>query len=163
VIDPGSYVYTSDPTERNRFRSTAYHSTLRLDGGEQNELWTDDLFAMDDRARAEALSSDATSFEGRHHGFPGATHTRRIELLDNGLLIRDTISSSAGHEVEWTFPLAPGAERHVEIQAEGLDFRPENGSYSPRYGVREPTTFLRARRRSRPGEDVTEIRVRASG
>jgi Heparinase II/III-like protein/Heparinase II/III N-terminus len=163
VIDPGSYVYTSGPAERNRFRSTAYHSTLRLDGGEQNELRTDDLFSMDDRARAEALSSDATSFEGRHHGFPGATHTRRIELLDDGLLIRDTISSPAGHEAQWTFPLAPGAERHVEIQGEGLDFRPEDGGYSPRYGVRESTTFLRARRRSRPGEDVTEIRVRASG
>jgi hypothetical protein len=163
VIDPGSYVYTSAPAERNRFRSTAYHSTLRLDGGEQNELRTDDVFAMDDRARAEALSWDATSFEGRHHGFPGATYTRRIELLDDGLLIRDTISSPVGHEAEWTFPLAPGAERYVEIQGEGLEFRPEDGWYSPRYGVRESTTFLRARRRSRPGEDVTEIRVRASG
>jgi hypothetical protein len=163
VVDPGSYVYTSDPAERNRFRSTAYHATLRLDSGEQNELRTDDLFSMDDRARGEALSSDATSFEGRHHGFPGATHTRRIELLEDGLLIHDTISSHVGHEVEWTFPLAPGAERHLEIQCAGLDFRPKDGWYSPRYGVREPTTFLRAGRRSRPGEDVTEIRVRASG
>ncbi len=93
VIDPGSYVYTSSPAERNRFRSTAYHSTLRLDGAEQNELRTDDLFSMEDRARAEATAWDGRSFEGRHHGFPDATHTRRIELVDDGLLIRDTISS----------------------------------------------------------------------
>ena len=161
VIDPGSYVYTSGPAERNQFRSTAYHSTLRLDGGEQNELRTDDLFLMDDRARAEATAWDDTSFEGRQHGFPGATHTRRIELLADGLLIRDTISSTAEHEVEWTFPLAPGAERYVEIRADGLQFRPEQGWYSPSYGVREQTTFLRARRRSKAGEDVTQIRVRA--
>ena len=80
VVDPGTYVYTPDPVERNRFRSTAFHATLRVGGAEQNELRTDDLFAMADRARAEALSWDASSFEGRHHGFPGATHTRRIEL-----------------------------------------------------------------------------------
>jgi Heparinase II/III-like protein/Heparinase II/III N-terminus len=161
VIDPGSYVYTSRPAERNRFRSTAYHSTLSLDGNEQNELRTDDLFSMDDRTRAEAISSDEMSFEGRHHGFPSATHKRRIELLTDGLAIRDTISAPVDHEVEWTFPLAPGAEHYVEIRAEGLEFHPEEGWYSPRYGVREATTFLRARRRSRAGEDTTEISVRA--
>jgi hypothetical protein len=161
VTDPGSYVYTSGPAERNQFRSTAYHSTVRLDGGEQNELRTDDLFSMDDRARAEATAWDDTFFEGRHHGFPGATHIRRIELVGDGLLIRDTISSQVAHEVEWTFPLAPGAERHVEIRAEGLKFLREGGWYSPRYGIREPTTFLRARRRSRAGDDVTKIHIRA--
>ena len=115
---------------------------------------------MDDRARAEALAWDATSFEGRHHGFPGATHTRRLELGDGELRIRDTVSSPAAQELEWTFPLAPGAEDKLEVTGEGLEFRPEPGWYSPRYGVAEPATFLRARRRSRPGEDVTEIRVR---
>ena len=161
VIDPGSYVYTSDPVERNRFRSTAYHSTLSLDGNEQNDLRTDDLFLMHDRARAEATAWDDSSFEGKHRGFPGATHTRRIELLDDGVAVRDVISSATGHDVEWTFPLAPGADRHVEVSADGLEFRPEEGWYSPRYGVREPATFLRARRRSQPGDDVTEIRIRA--
>jgi hypothetical protein len=161
VIDPGSYVYTSRPAERNRFRSTAYHSTLSLDGREQNELRTDDLFSMEDRTQAEATAWDETSFEGRHHGFPGATHSRRIEIVADGLVITDTIDSKVGHEVEWTFPLAPGAERHVEIRAEGLELRPEEGWYAPRYGVREQTSFLRGRRRSQPGRDVTEIRVRA--
>jgi hypothetical protein len=161
VIDPGTYVYTADPVERNRFRSTAFHSTLRIDGLEQNELRDDDLFLVADRTRAEMLASDATSFEGRHHGFPGAIHTRRLELHGDELHVRDTVESAIGHELEWTFPLAPGAEDRLEISAEGLDFRPEQGWYSPRYGVRVPTTFLRARRRSQPGNDVTEIVVKA--
>ena len=37
VVDPGTYVYTADAAERNRFRSTAFHSTLRVGGSEQNE------------------------------------------------------------------------------------------------------------------------------
>jgi len=163
VVDPGTYVYTGDPQERNRFRATAYHSTLRVGGGEQNELHSDDLFLMKDRSRAEALDSGETAFEGRHHGFPGATHTRRLELVDGGLRIRDTVSSATVQELEWTFPLAPGAERKVEIAAEGLEFLAEPGWYSARYGVRVPTTFLRARRSSRAAEDVTELRVRVIG
>ncbi len=161
IIDPGTYVYTSDPVERNRFRSTAFHSTLRIDGLEQNELRSDDLFLMADRSRAERLASDATTFEGRHHGFPGSIHTRRLELHGDELHVRDTVESAAGHDLDWTFPLAPGAEDRVEVSAEGLDFRREEGWYSPRYGVRERTIFLRARRRSQPGNDVTEIVVRA--
>jgi hypothetical protein len=160
VIDPGTYVYTADAAERNRFRSTRFHSTLRIDSHEQNELREDDLFLMDDRTRAEMLASDATSFEGRHHGYPGATHTRRFELHGDELHVRDTVESANEHELEWTFPLAPGTEDRLEISAEGLDFRPEHGAYSPRYGVRVPTTFLRARRQSRPGNDVTEIVIR---
>ena len=161
IVDPGTYIYTADPVERNRFRSTRFHSTLRMDDLEQNELRSDDLFLMANRARAEMLASDAASFEGRHHGFPGATHTRRLELRGDELHIRDTVESAIEHDLEWTFPLAPGAEDRVEIEADGLDFRPEHGAYSPRYGVRVPATFLRARRRSQPGSDVTEIVIRA--
>jgi hypothetical protein len=154
-------VYTSDPVERNRFRSTAFHATLRVGGHEQNELRTDDLFSMTDRTNAEALSWDTTSFEGRHHGFPGATHTRRIDLVERELHIRDTVTSPEAQELEWTFPLAPGAEQRITVESESLQFVPEKGWYSPRYGVREPTTFLRARRLSRPGTDVTDIVLRA--
>jgi hypothetical protein len=159
VVDPGTYVYTPDPAERNRFRSTAFHATLRVDGAEQNELPTDDLFLMTDRAHAECLSADETSFEGRHRGFPGTTHTRRVELQEDGLVIRDTVSSPDEHELEWTFPLLPSGDTSLEVRADGLDFQPEQGWYSPRYGVREPTTFLRARRRSRPGDDVTVLTI----
>ena len=163
VVDPGTFVYTSDPVERNRFRSTAFHATVRVGGHEQNELRTDDLFAMTDRARAEALKWDSLAFEGRHHGFPGATHTRRIELGGREVRIRDTIAAPESQQLEWTFPIAPGAEGRVEVSAEGLEFHPEPGWYSPSYGVREPATFLRARRASAPGEDVTNLvlRVRA--
>jgi heparinase II/III-like protein len=161
IVDPGTYLYTADPQARNLFRSTSYHATLSVDGAEQNELRTDDLFAMKDRARAELLAWEDTALETRHHGFPEATHTRRVELAPGGLGIRDTITSAEARDLEWTFPLAPGAEDKIELSAEGLDFRPEAGWYSPSYGVRVPATFLRARRRSRPGADVTEIVVRA--
>ena len=184
VIDPGSYVYTADPIERNAFRSTAFHSTLQLDGEEQNPISTTALFAMEDRRRAEALAWEVTEagvvFVGRHHGYEHlespATHTRRFEIRGDTIAITDTVHSAGEHEAQWTFPLAPGdvvagpgrvharfdTGVELEIECPGLDFRSEAGWFSPSYGRRSPTSFVRARRRTRPGEDVTQITLRAS-
>lgn len=184
IIDPGSYVYTADPIERNRFRSTAYHSTLRIDGAEQNPLRLDSLFTMEDRRRAETTEWNPDpprpSFAGRHHGYralpAGAVHARRLELdIDAATLhIADTVLSCAAHELEWTFPLA-GCEAQasesvaiarfpsgpvLEIDAPGVELWIEHGWVSPSYGRRVRAPFVRGRRRSRPGTDVTQIAIR---
>ena len=73
VVDPGCYLYTADPAARNAFRSTAVHSTLQIDGAEQNELRRDRLFAMVDRARPTVVNwevgANSTTLTGRHRGF----------------------------------------------------------------------------------------------
>jgi hypothetical protein len=186
VLDPGSFLYTADPVERNRFRSTAFHSTLQIDGAEQNPLSERALFALEDRRRAEALSWATTNtsalFAGRHHGYADlpapAVHLRVLELDGPArvLKITDTVSSRGAHDLEWTFPLGlcsaeaarDGAsasfERgvHLEIESRGLDFRIEPGWLSPSYGRRIAVPFVRARRRSEPGKEVTELFLRVS-
>lgn len=183
IVDPGAYLYKSAPDERNRFRSTAYHSTLRIAGAEQNEMPLDLVFRMPDRSRAELLrweaDGDRAVFEGRHHGFevldPPATHTRRLEFdcRAGTVLIRDVVTCSGSHDLEWTFTLAPSravahdggataefGDATLTIEADGLDFAIEDGWISPSYGVRVPAPFVRARRRGRAGDDVTELRLR---
>jgi hypothetical protein len=181
IIDPGSYVYTADPAERTRFRSTAFHSTLQVDGAEQNPISEDSLFVMEDRRRAEAISWDPDvsrpSFVGRHFGYEALTdpitHTRRIELDGSTRTLRivDTVVSSGEHELEWTFPLAPcdvsasgsraearfPSGARLEVDAPGVELRVDGGWISPGYGRRAPTPFLRGKKRSRAGEDVTEF------
>lgn len=185
VVDPGSYLYTTDPVERNRFRSTAFHSTLQIDGAEQNPLEEGMLFAMEDRRQAEALEWDGdgggATFEGFHRGYESlsepATHRRRLELAADGarLTITDAVISSAGHEGLWTFPLAPSdvelrgdgvratflSGATLDVVATGLEFAVEDGWLSPSYGRRIPTPFVRARKRTAPGEDVTVITLKA--
>ena len=186
VVDPGSFLYTADPLERNRFRSTAFHSTLRIDGAEQNPISEDSLFTMEDRRHAEDLGwnpdSARPSFVGRHHGFEvlpdPATHVRKIELDVSAsvLVVTDTIVSGGPHEVEWTFTLGPCEVRasgsraearfpsgaQLEIDARGVSLRVDDGWLSPSYGRREPVPFVRGRKRTSAGEDVTELRLRIS-
>ncbi len=185
VVDPGTYSYYEDERLRLGLRSTAAHATLQVDGAEQNELPPYPRFPMGDRTHAELIDwaepAGRTVFAGRHHGYesldPPAVHERRIEL-DAGagmLLVRDTVESTGAHELSWTFPLAPGCEVSVEeggaearfgerrltVEAAGdVEFRVEEGWYSPSYGVRVRTPYLRARRRSAPGRDETEFRLR---
>jgi hypothetical protein len=184
IVDPGSYLYTADPVERDRFRSTAFHSTLTIDGGEQNPISPQTLFAMEDRRQAQALVWDADparpSFIGRHRGYESlpepATHTRRIELdvARRSLQIIDTVASTGPHELTWTFPLAPceatasGARANarfagdltLEIDAPEVELSVEDGWIAPSYGRRIPTSFVRGRRRSEAGENVTSITLR---
>ena len=35
LIDPGTFTYVADPAERNRFRGSAAHNTVRIDGRDQ--------------------------------------------------------------------------------------------------------------------------------
>jgi hypothetical protein len=181
VIDPGSYLYTADLEARARFRSTAFHGTLRIGEAEQNPIRVDAPFSLEDltRARCTAWTAgpDGAAFEGVHHGYerlePPATHTRRVELSEAGLSIRDVVSSTGEHELAWTFPLAPCDVRRapgravamferatLTIESEGLHFTVDEGWRSPSYGVREPTPFLRARRRSSAGTDETTFELR---
>jgi Heparinase II/III-like protein/Heparinase II/III N-terminus len=182
VIDPGSYLYTADLEARALFRSTGFHAALRIGGEEQNPLLRDAPFAMEDQTRAEAVAwkpgDTGAVFEGMHHGYerldPPATHIRRIELGKGRLSVRDTVLSQGAHDLEWTFPLAPcevsAAEgravaqfptARLEIESPGLRFEVEDGWYSPSYGVRIRTPFLRAERRGRPGCDETTFELRA--
>jgi hypothetical protein len=140
---------------------------------------------LTDRSRSEALEwsadGDRAAFAGRHHGYealdPPATHERRFEFSgsDRTLVIEDRVRSAGSHTLEWTFPLAPcdvevregGATARfhsglLEVEAPGLEFFVEPSFFSPSYGVRVETPFLKARRQGQAGEDVTTFRLRAS-
>jgi hypothetical protein len=174
VVDPGSYLYTADAVARNRFRSTAAHSTLQIDRAEQNELRAERLFALVDRARPEVLawetSRTSATLTGRHHGFEAlrapATHTRTIHLdaEKQTLEIVDEVVSDEAHELAWTFQMAPCSveitpdglvvahfpEVAMQIRGEGLIPTVEERWISPGYGTCGPAPAVRLHGRSRP-------------
>jgi heparinase II/III-like protein len=184
IEDPGTYTYYTDEELRMRFRSTAFHSTLRIDGAEQNELPPWPRFPMGDRTRAEAIEwsveDDRTVFVGRHHGFAvpprPALHERRLELnaAERALLVEDVVVSEHSHRLEWTFPLgrcdqvsvddgaavADFGEVRLTIAAPGVELAVEQGLYSPAYGVKEQRPFVTAKGSSSPGRHPTRFELR---
>lgn len=178
VVDPGSFCYTSDFAARNLFRGTAYHSTLMVDGVEQNEINPEWIFRMFEKADPEHLGlaeeGDWVAYRGRHRGYARldepVVHERRIRLdRASGLLvIEDRLEGSGEHALEWHFHLAPGVATELGepgmfklaagAQALALAHDPaleatvEGSSYSPSYGVRVPSRQLVLRERAAVSE-----------
>lgn len=167
-VDPGSYVYTSNPEMRNHFRSTAAHNTVVVDGVEQNEFKTEWLFRMFEKAIPEHVefvsNAESTRYRGRHHGYARlpqpVIHERALTLQhDSGVLsITDSFYGHGQHTMAWHFHCAPGISvtpsgagqcqlaagdsRWSLRFADALASSIAASWYSPSYGVRQPATVI---------------------
>jgi hypothetical protein len=118
IIDPGSYVYNLDRDARQRFRSTAYHSTVMIDGEEQNTTVSEMPFVLGDEAKPKVLEWQTTgardAVAAEHYGYtrlPDAvTHRRTVSFdkVQRYWTVVDELSGAARHEVRCSFHLAPG-------------------------------------------------------
>jgi hypothetical protein len=170
MVDPGSYLYTSNPDARNLFRSTAYHNTIQVDGDEQNDLRPDYLFRMFETSTVEHLlfedGADHVEYRGRHTGYERlpapVTHERtfRLSKRNGALTVADCLRGTGIHKLSWHFHLAPGID--VEILGDQairlvtpkgpwrlrldrtMTATVSDGWYSPSYGVRMPCRVVGA-------------------
>jgi hypothetical protein len=120
IVDPGSFVYTHNLNERHSFRSTAYHSTLQVDGVEQNTTEQAIPFIIGNEARPRALSWETTpeadSVTAEHYGYrrlpQPVTHRRavRFNKAERFWLIEDEIIGEGTHDLAFRFHCAPGLE-----------------------------------------------------
>jgi len=118
VVDPGTYVYTSDPAARNSFRSTASHNTVSVSAAEINPIAEQELFRLRQFARPRVevfeAGSELTRLVAVHDGFrrlePPVTHRRRFTLgrLRGALEIVDELLGRGDQQAESFLHLAPG-------------------------------------------------------
>jgi Heparinase II/III-like protein/Heparinase II/III N-terminus len=170
-IDPGTGCYTSDAGLRDRFRSTALHNTVTVDGRPSSV--TNGPFHWSQVANSRVLRWQTSAafdyFDGEHDGYRPITHRRRILAFHGDLLIvADTVDGSGTHETAIHWHIDPAWSAHVQgrrttLRRDGHDISltvPEGtveaftadrdsglGWHSPAYGRVEPATTLRVVRR----------------
>jgi hypothetical protein len=171
VTDCGAYLYTASREWRNRFRSTAFHNTIEVDGEELNRfIGPDALWQLHyDAAPHDIAWSPSTAgayFRGGHAGYRRLPFpvdvTREVFLPDCGgtAIVRDRIAGTGRHQMMWRFHLDPGiradevgaairlcaGSTEVWLRPESplpdLHLRLEPGWVSPSYGVRVPTSVV---------------------
>lgn len=129
LVDPGCFLYTSDPLAYTRFRSTLYHSTVRVDQAEQNRLIPGKLFCLHPDSRLHLLQweiggpMEHVSVE--HDGYgrlsDPVAHRRdvRADWSKRSWKVTDHLSASAGgsqtHRLEWALIFAA----HCSLQPAG--------------------------------------------
>ena len=119
VADRGTYVYARDPQERNARRGTTGHSTVQVDGLEQNRIVPGRLFALPDTARARIRRLEhREGFEiaaGEHRGYERAGVLRdQIQSLKK-VLERQKIISTEEVDQDVIGVVRQGADAAVEL------------------------------------------------
>ncbi|PYR42930.1 MAG: hypothetical protein DMF93_04440 [Acidobacteria bacterium] len=171
VTDCGAYLYTASREWRNRFRSTAFHNTVQVDGEELNRfIEPDALWQLHYDARPAGASLQtgprADCFRGAHRGYerlsPPISHTRLIaaDKAHPAVLIEDEIGGSGRHDLVWRFHLDPSVTAAIDrddvrlvcngrvvwfmpiASGDALSLSLEDGWVSPSYGVKVPATVL---------------------
>lgn len=118
IVDPGSYVYTADLRERQLFRSTAYHSTVEIDGLEQNTTNESIPFVIGNEAQPRIMSCKK-ELVAEHFGYQrlaeSVTHRRSIQFEQQSRYwsIEDNLSGAGTHQISFRFHFAPGLEVKV--------------------------------------------------
>lgn len=157
LLDPGTYLYTALPTQRNAFRSTHAHATLSAAPGEQNG-WLEGatgLFGLVRVASATVIEATSAYFVGEHNGF-AAPHRRSLSVGDQGFEVVDECLADTR---TLAFPLAPkvrawqddqgwlltAGDVQVRLEISGGRAELEEGAFSPGYGCKWKTRVIRVR------------------
>ena len=161
--DPGTFVYTGSERWRNRFRSTEYHNTVRIDGLDISEIRPGELFALGPNVRP--IVSEWTSSEekdllvARHRAYARLPepiiHTRTILFSKRKgyWTVEDLFQGSGEHRFEAFFNfeaqmklrieenriIATGGRAALAIvlqSSEGFQIKRTSRWVSPAYGTR---------------------------
>ena len=130
IVDPGTYVYSADLQMRHAFRSTAYHSTVKIDGEEQNTTDVNTPFVIGNEAQPRVLewqsTNDYDKVVAEHYGYHrlpvSVTHRRTVTFnkSERWWLIEDEFLGAGEHEFEIYFHFTDGLRfdvREGEIEA----------------------------------------------
>ena len=118
--DPGTYCYTASGQQRNLFRSTAYHNTVRIDGEEISEVNEGDLFAFASNVRPRVVLWESTAerdvLDAEHYAYrrlaSPITHRRVVALYkrEGYWIIRDIFTGEGNHRFEFFFNFDAGLD-----------------------------------------------------
>ena len=145
LIDPGTFCYVCP--ERDRFRGTAAHNTLQVDGRDQAQpkgpfAWTNLPETTVDRWHT---SETVDLFAGQHNGYYPVIHHRWVFGLKSKFwLVRDLVSGPGRHRLDISWHYID--ERDIAIlptAAHNWSQSTERWDWSPVYGKKEPAYVLR--------------------
>ena len=169
LVDPGTCCYISEGKDREKFRGTAAHNTLQVDGLDQAEPSSPFAWRMAPQVGVDRWVAGRTFdfFSGRHNGYrrlqEPVIHQRRVLYLKQKFwLVQDRALGDGEHQLALHWHMAPGNDHIVPSSedfvlqgegAQGLAFLlPKDhlwqqeimrGEVSAVYGRSEPGLVLR--------------------
>lgn len=119
IVDPGTYVYSADLQKRHEFRSTAYHSTVKIDDKEQNTTDPTTPFVIGNEAKPRVLEwktgKEMDKIVAEHYGYAPVIHRRSVTFnkRERSWLIDDEFFGEGEHVYEVRFHFDSGLDLNV--------------------------------------------------
>ncbi|MGA7764664.1 MAG: alginate lyase family protein [Candidatus Sulfotelmatobacter sp.] len=165
LLDPGTYEYVGEGGDRDLFRSTEMHNTLRVDGANQAETATPFAWKRLTQSKVEQWMKGkgfdlvVASHDGYQRLVPPVIHRRWVLSLKNGVyLVRDVVEGQGMHQLDVSWHLGQDMQLlrenlfRVKGTSQGLALLPAQGhgwaeevrkeDWSPVYGQKAPMTVL---------------------
>jgi hypothetical protein len=165
LIDAGTLEYAGEGGQRDRFRGTAMHNTLRVDGADQTEPATAFSWGRLTQSKTDQWiqGKDFELLVASHDGYQRLAepviHRRWVLSLKNGMyLVRDVVEGQGRHQLDIAWHLGPEMQLvaenvfRVKGASQGLAVLPVQKSgwaqevrkdvWSPAYGQKSPITVL---------------------
>lgn len=152
IVDIGSYCYTSNYEQRNKYRSTRSHNALWIEGIEQNEFSNsrnDDMFWLDtNKSKPELEINEKNKLSGIIE-YGGKPYNRSIEINSKEILINDYYNSKITKQINlYLFPNIK--VEHVEnnvyklwnekntifLETDAAKISIDKYEFSPQYGIK---------------------------
>ena len=127
IADPGTYLYTPSPQDRDAYRSVAAHAAPRIGDGEPAKL-TMGMFCLENSAQARCTLFSDTQFQGSHNGF-GPTLRRRVFIGEGVIRIVDDVE---GENNKFSNPADPVVIRDGQALRDHFSL---SVAFSPGYGL----------------------------
>jgi hypothetical protein len=161
LVDPGTYTYVGDIDERNWFRGSAAHNTIRIDGLDQATPVNPFRWSDQPKVAVRAWSTTETEdFLDAEYVSRGITHRRQVRFIKPDLLrIEDEISGPPGEHVIEQFWHLGASDDRGRITVDGVAEMMESWR-STVFGAKNPAWALRVSRKGAlPLRLVTEIHL----
>jgi hypothetical protein len=161
LVDPGTYTYVGDIDERNWFRGSAAHNTIRIDGLDQATPVNPFRWSDQPKVAVRAWSTTETEdFLDAEYVSRGITHRRQVRFIKPDLLrIEDEISGPPGEHVIEQFWHLGSSDDRGRITVDGVAEMMESWR-STVFGAKNPAWALRVSRKGAlPLRLVTEIHL----
>lgn len=149
LVDSGTYTYVADPEQRNAFRGSGAHNTIRVDGRDQavamGPFWWADppevrILGWNSRESEDEISADCR--------YSGLVHHRIVRFVKpDWIFILDSVQGPADdHMIEQFWHLADDqAHAHLHL---GSAADPFTCWHSYVFGAKQPGQCLVVRRRT---------------
>ncbi len=175
IVDPGTYAYNLEPEMRSLFRGTSSHNTLTINGCDQSkqggpQMWTKKAVVT---VNDWSLEKNEKRLIASHNGYLPNMHNRNFRMLENHLIIEDTIKANEKVDLVWSFHLHPSCKVlqsgntvkiirdmvKIEFVVDSIcKVRVEKGKYSSSYSNIEDCEVLRCYYRGIPERNF-KIRI----